>query len=183
MYMVKKIGGKNVLKDSLIECGAIKFGKFKLTSGKESDYYVDIKQASTNPKVLKEIAEEMSNIISNQNIDVLAGMELGAVPLAVALALETKIPYVIIRKEKPTHGTGKQVVGNVESGQNALVVEDVATTGGSVVKALNVLREEGLKVDKVIVVVDREEGASESLKDHNIELIPLVRASDLKQKA
>jgi orotate phosphoribosyltransferase len=169
-----------MLKESLIECGAIKFGKFILTSGKESSYYVDIKQASTNPKVLKEIAMEMSKLISGEKIDLLAGMELGAVPLAVALSLETKIPYVIIRKEKPSHGTGKQLVGNVEPGQNVLVVEDVATTGGSVVKALDVLREEGLSVEKVLVVVDREEGALDSLKDRNVELIPLVRASDLK---
>ena len=108
-------------------------------------------------------------------------MELGAVPLAVALSLETKIPYVIVRKEKPTHGTGKQIVGKVTSGQDALIVEDVATTGGSVVKALRVLREEGLNVKKVLVVVDREEGAEVSLKDENIELVPLVKASDLKK--
>jgi orotate phosphoribosyltransferase len=169
-----------MLKDSLIDCGAIKFGKFILTSGKESSYYVDIKMASTNPKVLKEIAQDMAKLISNDNVDVLAGMELGAVPLAVALSLELQIPYVIIRKEKPNHGTGKQLIGKAESGQNALIVEDVATTGGSVVKALRVLREEGLSVDKVLVVVDREEGAEENLKDENIELIPLVKASDLK---
>jgi len=171
-----------MLKDSLIECGAIKFGKFTLTSGKESSYYVDIKQASTNPKVLKEIAVEMSKLIKNENVDVLAGMELGAVPLVVALALEIKIPYVIIRKEKPTHGTGKQIIGKVKAGQNALIVEDVATTGGSVVKALNVLRDDGLIVNKVFVVVDREEGATESLQNMNVELIPLVKASDLKQE-
>ncbi len=169
-----------MLKESLIDCGAIKFGKFVLTSGKESDYYVDIKQASTNPKVLKQIAEEMGKLISDDNIDVLAGMELGAVPLAVALALETMIPYVIIRKEKPTHGTGKQIVGNVKAGQNVLIVEDVATTGGSVVKAINVLREEGLNVNKVLVVVDREEGALTALKDLKIQLIPLIKASELK---
>lgn len=169
-----------MLKDSLIDCGAIKFGKFVLTSGKESSYYVDIKQASTNPNVLKEIAVEMSKLISNESIDILAGMELGAVPLAVALSLETKIPYVIIRKEKPSHGTGKQIVGNVSSSKHALIVEDVATTGGSVVKALDVLRNEGLTVEKVIVVVDREEGAAENLKGKNVKLVPLVKASDLK---
>ena len=169
-----------MLKESLIECGAIKFGKFVLTSGKESSYYVDIKLASTNPKVLKEIAQEMGKLVSKDSIDILAGMELGAVPLAVALSLELNIPYVIIRKEKPTHGTGKQLIGTATSGQRALIVEDVATTGGSVVKALNVLRSEGLTVEKVLVVVDREEGAEENLRGQNIELIPLVKASDLK---
>lgn len=173
-------GGWQMLKDSLISCGAIKFGHFVLTSGKESNYYVDIKKASTEPNVLQEIAQEMSKIISGDNYELLAGMELGAVPLVVALALETKIPYVIIRKEKPAHGTGKQVIGNVEPSKRVLIVEDVATTGGSVVKAIDVLRGEGLTVDKVIVVVDREEGAKEKLKDYNVELIPLVKASELK---
>ncbi len=169
-----------MLKDSLIECGAIKFGHFKLTSGKESNYYVDIKLASTNPQVLKEIASEMSKLTQDNDYELIAGMELGAVPLAVALALETKKPYLIIRKEKPSHGTGKQLVGNAEAGKRVLLVEDVATTGGSVVKAINVIREEGLTVDKVVVVVDREEGALENLKDLKVELLPLVKASDLK---
>ena len=169
-----------MLKDSLIECGAIKFGKFKLTSGKESSYYVDIKQASTNPTVLNEIAKEMNKVSSVDSFDLIAGMELGAVPLAVALALETKVPYVIIRKEKPSHGTGKQIVGNSEPGQNVLIVEDVATTGGSVVKAIDILRDEGLKVTKIIVVVDREEGAGELLKKYDVELLPLVKASELR---
>lgn len=170
-----------MLKESLIECGAIKFGNFKLTSGKESNYYVDIKQASTNPKVLSEIASEMANLTVNNDFELIAGMELGAVPLAVALALETKKPYLIIRKEKPTHGTGKQLIGRSEAGQRVLLVEDVATTGGSVVKAINAIREAELTVDKVLVVVDREEGALESLKDFNVEMLPLVKASDLKE--
>ena len=169
-----------MLKESLISCGAIKFGKFKLTSGKESSYYVDIKQASTNPQVLQEIADEMAVLINDDKYELIAGMELGAVPLAVALALRTKIPYVIIRKEPPSHGTGKHVVGNIQTGQKVLIVEDVATTGGSVIKAIDVLRAEGLTVERVFVVVDREEGAEEKLKDYDVELLPLVKASDLK---
>jgi orotate phosphoribosyltransferase len=169
-----------MLKDSLIDCGAIKFGHFVLTSGKESSYYVDIKQASTNPKVLQEIANEMASLTEDNNYELIAGMELGAVPLAVALALQTQKPYVIIRKEKPSHGTGKQVIGKAASGQKVLLVEDVATTGGSVIKAIDVLRGEGLTVDKVLVVVDREEGAQEMLKDYDVEVLPLVKASDLK---
>ena len=141
---------------------------------------MDIKQASTNPLVLSEIAAEMAKLTADNDYQLIAGMELGAVPLAVALALETKKPYLIIRKEKPSHGTGKQLIGNSASGQKVLIVEDVATTGGSVVKAIDALRDEGLAVNKVLVVVDREEGAQESLKDYNIELVPLVKASELK---
>jgi orotate phosphoribosyltransferase len=169
-----------MLKESLVECGAIKFGHFVLTSGKESNYYVDIKQASTNPLVLQQIADAMAKLTENNDYELIAGMELGAVPLAVALALKTQKPYVIIRKEPPKHGTGKQVVGKATAGQRVLLVEDVATTGGSMKKAIDVLRSEGLTVDKVVVVVDREEGAQENLKDYHVQIVPLVTASELK---
>lgn len=101
---------KEKLIELLKECGAIQFGKFVLTSGAISNYYIDIKKASTNPKILKKIAEAM--VEYTEGYDVLAGMELGAVPLVVALSLETGIPYVIVRKEKREHGTSKQIEGN-----------------------------------------------------------------------
>jgi orotate phosphoribosyltransferase len=130
---------KDVLIKHLKECGAIKFGQFVLTSGAISDYYIDIKKASTDPKILKIIAQQMSNY--TKGYDMLAGMELGAVPLVVALALETGIPYVIIRKEKREHGTGKQIEGSDVKGKSVLIVEDVTTSGGSVVKTIQILRE------------------------------------------
>jgi orotate phosphoribosyltransferase len=170
-----------MLKDSLIECGAIKFGDFTLTSGKKSKYYVDIKKASTNPKILKEIAVEMSRIIGSYDsqIDIIGGMELGAVPLAAALALETGIPYVMIRKQPREHGVTSQVVGDMPQNANAVIVEDVATTGGSIVKSIEVLKAVGAEVKLVLVVVDREEGGKELVEKHNIELTSLVKASDL----
>ncbi len=113
-----------------------------------SDYYIDIKKASTNPKILKKIAEAMAEYA--EGYDVIAGMELGAVPLAVALSLETRIPYVIIRKEKREHGTGKQIEGGDVKDKKVIIVEDVTTSGGSVIKSINILRENKAIVDKVI---------------------------------
>jgi len=167
---------KNMLREMLKECGAIKFGEFTLASGKKSKYYVDIKKASTNPTILKEIAKQMSKHVTEEKI---AGMELGAVPIAVALSIETNLPYVIVRKEKKEHGTGKQIEGELKENEKVVVVEDVATTGASTLRAVNVLRENKGIVEKAIVVVDREEGASELLKENNVELIPLVRVSEL----
>ena len=122
----------------LKECGAIQFGRFVLTSGAVSDYYIDIKKASTNPTVLKKIAQQMSKYAKGYSL--IAGMELGAVPLLVALSLEADIPYVIIRKEKRDHGTGKQIEGADVKNKKVLVVEDVTTSGGSVVKTIQILR-------------------------------------------
>ncbi len=114
--------------------------------------------------------------------DLLAGMELGAVPLVVALALETGIPYVIIRKEKREHGTGKQIEGGDVKGKNVLIVEDVTTSGGSVVKTIQILRENQAEVEKVLAVVDRESGAKEQLKKLEVEFIPLVSVSEILKK-
>jgi orotate phosphoribosyltransferase len=168
---------KDLLIQQLKECGAIKFGRFVLTSGALSDYYIDIKKASTEPKTLKLIAQEMSSYTKGYNL--LAGMELGAVPLVVALALETGIPYVIIRKEKREHGTGKQVEGGDVKGKSVLVIEDVTTSGGSVVKSIQILRENNAEVEKVLVVVDRESGAREKLQKLEVEFIPLVTVSEI----
>ncbi|MDD5503076.1 MAG: orotate phosphoribosyltransferase [Candidatus Thermoplasmatota archaeon] len=168
------------LGDMLKACGAVKFGKFILTSGKESSFYVDIKKASTNPMILKEVSKEIAKYVPGYSK--IAGMELGAVPIAVGAALETNVPYVIVRKEKREHGTGKQIEGDLQAGEKVLIVEDVATTGGSSLKTVEYLKAAGAIVDKVIVVVDREEGAKDALKAIGIELVPLVRISQIMDK-
>ena len=171
---------KKELRTSLEKCGAIQFGRFVLTSGAVSDYYVDIKKASTDPDTLKIIAEAMSEY--TQDYDLLAGMELGAVPLVVALSLETKIPYVIIRKEKREHGTGKQIEGTEVKNKKVLIIEDVTTSGGSVIKSINAIRKNQGKVDEVLVIVDREGGAEEKLQNLDVNFIPLLSVSDILKK-
>lgn len=168
-----------MLKEMLEDCGAIKYGEFTLTSGKKSDYYVDIKLASTRPKILEKIASEMAEKVEGNKI---AGMELGAVPLASALSLETGLPFLMVRKKSKGHGTGERIEGTLEEGDKVTVVEDVTTTGGSAVETVKVLREAGAEVDKVLVVVDRKEGSEEKLNEIDVDLIPLVTADELVQK-
>jgi len=169
------------LSEHLKECGAIKFGDFTLASGKKSRYYIDIKKASANPRILKLIASEISEKIKINSIeaDYIGCVALGGVPIAVAVSLETDLPLIIIRKEAKDYGTKGQIVGDFIKNSRVLMVEDVATTGGSVMKAINLLREEGLLISNVIVVVDREEGAHAALADEGIELTPLVRIGDI----
>ena len=171
---------KEELIQLLKECGAIQFGKFVLTSGAVSDYYIDIKKASTNPSVLKKIAEAMAELA--EGYDLLAGMELGAVPLVVALSLETNVPYVIVRKEKREHGTSKQIEGEEVKDKKVLIIEDVTTTGGSIIKTIKIIRENKGVVDEVVVVVDRESGAKEKLKNVDVSFIPLLSVSDILKK-
>ena len=169
------------LVDQLKSCGAIQYGHFVLTSGAVSDYYVDIKKASTNPGVLNTIATQMKNIIKNK-YDLIAGMELGAVPLVVALSLQTTIPFVIVRKQKRDHGTGKQIEGESVKDKKVLIIEDVTTSGGSVVNTIQILRQNNATLDKVITVVDRESGAQEKIEKLNLEFHPLVTVNDILKK-
>ncbi len=169
------------LAEALKECGAIKFGDFTLASGKKSRYYVDIKKASTDPRILKLIAQRIAEIMKARSIraDYIGCVALGGVPIAAAVSLETVLPLIILRKETKDYGIKEQIIGDFIRGRRVLMVEDVATTGGSVLKAIKILRDAGLVVRHVIVVVDREEGASKSLADADVELIPLARVSEL----
>ena len=171
---------KKELITQLKACNAIQFGSFILTSGAVSDYYIDIKNASTDPPTLKKIATLMAD--HTTDYELIAGMELGAVPLIVALALETNLPYVIIRKEKRKHGTGKQIEGGSIKNKKTILIEDVTTSGGSVIKSIQILKENGAHIDKVITVVDRESGAREKIESLNIEFTPLVTVADILQK-
>jgi orotate phosphoribosyltransferase len=170
------VGRENVLKQLLKDMKVVQTGEFILASGKKSNYFVNIKRASTNPHVLREIGKAMAPYVGEAKI---AGMALGAVPLAVAVALETNRPFVIVRKEPKDHGTKDLIEGEVLPGEKFVIVEDVATTGGSTLRVVSALREKGANVAKAIVVVDRLEGAREMLTEHGIELISLFTVKDL----
>ncbi len=165
-----------MLKDVLLNSEAIKIGDFVLTSGKKSSYYVDIKEAATDPKVLNAISVEISKNITAQKI---AGMELGAVPLVVSVSLLRIIPYVILRKER-SHGTKKLTVGKIGAGEEIDMIEDVVTTGNSLLKAVNIVRDNGGVVKRAVCVVDRMDGGSELMRENGVELIPLLKISDLE---
>ena len=165
-----------MLKEMLMDLDVVQTGDFVLASGKRSNYFVNIKRASTDPKVLREIAKAVAPHIGGCRI---AGMALGAVPLAVATALETDMPYVMVRKEAKDHGTKDRIEGDVVAGDEFVVVEDVATTGTSTLRVVEALREKRAVVRKAVLVVDREEGASELLSKNGIELVSLFKAKDL----
>jgi orotate phosphoribosyltransferase len=170
------VGREVMLKQLLKDMKVVQTGEFTLASGKKSNYFVNIKRASTNPQVLREIGKAMAPYVGDAKI---AGMALGAVPLAVAVALETNRPFVMVRKEPKDHGTKELIEGDVSPGETFIIVEDVATTGGSTLKVVSALREVGANVSRALVVVDRQEGAREMLTEHGIELISLFTVKDL----
>lgn len=169
---------KTKLLNLLKQKDVVKFGEFTLSSGKKSNYYVNMKMAITDPLILKSIARFISSQISNYEIDKIAGPALGAVPIATAVSIESSIPMLMIRKSKKGYGTSKLIEGALLDEDSVIVVEDVTTTGNSLIKAIKAIEENGGKVKRVFVVVDRAEGAIENLKEEGIELEPLLSIND-----
>ena len=176
-----KMDKKGMLIKAFLKEGAILFGRFVLTSGKESDYYINVKKLTTNPKALKLIAELIARRMEEAGVkfDRVAGPELGAVPIATALALETGKPLVIVRKKPKGHGTGSQIEGEIKPGERVLLVEDVTTTGGSVLRAAGVIESLHGKIAAISVVVDREEGAERAIMERGYPFVPLIKVSEL----
>ena len=166
------------LVEALRASGAVRFGQFTLASGQTSDVYVDIKKAWTEPHRLRRMAEALAARVGS--VDRLAGMELGAVPLVVATALETGHPYVVIRKAAKEHGTRQRYEGEIPPGARVLVIEDVSTSGGSSAQTVDVVRAAGGVVERVLVVVDRGQGARERLAAMGVTLEALVTIDELR---
>lgn len=162
----------------LVDAGAVRFGDFTLASGQKSDLYVDVKRAWTDPDRLDRIAEALAARVGP--VDRLAGMELGAVPLVVATALRVRRPYIVLRKAPKEHGTRQAFEGEIPAGARVLIIEDVATTGGSSLRSVEILRAAGATVDRALVVVDRELGAARLLAAAGVRLEALVTLSDLR---
>jgi orotate phosphoribosyltransferase len=162
--------------EALRAANAIEFGEFELSHGGTSDYYVDKYRFETDPHCLSLIAGAFAALLDGEK---LAGVALGAVPLVAVTSLATDSPYVIARKEAKEYGTGNRIEGEFAEGESVVVIEDIATTGQSALDAVAALREAGARVERVLVVVDREEGARETLTEADIELDALVTASEL----
>ncbi|MFB6123431.1 MAG: orotate phosphoribosyltransferase [Haloferacaceae archaeon] len=162
--------------DALRAADAVKFGEFELAHGGTSEYYVDKYLFETDPDCLRLVAEAFAERVGDAK---LAGVALGAVPLVAVTSVETGAPYVIARKRAKEYGTGNLIEGRLTEGEEVVVLEDIATTGTSALEAVEALREAGAVVSRVLVVVDREEGARERLADHGVELEALLTARDL----
>mgnify|MGYP003289385578 CR=1 FL=1 len=169
---------KECLIDLLKENEVFLEGDFTLSSGKKSNYYINMKKAITDPEILSTISKLITEKIAGEDIDKVAGPALGAVPIATAVSLESQIPLLMIRKEKKGYGTSKLIEGELNDGDNVIVVEDVTTTGGSLLKAINAILDNGGVVKKAFVVVDREEGAMETFANEGITLEPLISVSE-----
>ena len=151
------------LADELLAAGCIKFGEFTLKSGLKSPIYIDLRQIITFPKLLEQIGAAYLPLLKDLKFDRIAGLPYAAIPIATAISLAGNYPMIYPRKEVKTYGTKAEIEGEYHTGETIVVIDDLATTGGSKFEAIEKLTGAGLVVKDVVVLVDRQSGAKESL--------------------
>jgi orotate phosphoribosyltransferase len=154
----------------LFRIGGVKLGEFTLKSGKRSPVYVDLRGLVSHPRVLRAAGEALAGALRGLPFDLIAGLPYAGLPLAVSTSLAAGWPMIYPRKESKEYGTRRRVEGEFRPGQTVAVLDDVITTGGAKLELIEPLTAEGLVVRDVVVLVDREQGGAEVLREHGYSL-------------
>jgi uridine monophosphate synthetase len=166
---------------NLYAIGAIKFGSFTLKSGAISPIYLDLRSIVSYPKLVKEVCATLHQKMKNLSFDCICGVPYTALPIASCLSVTHEIPMLMRRKEAKNYGTKKMIEGSIHPGQTCLIIEDVITSGGSVLETASPLQEEGVVVRDALVIIDREQGGRERLEGKGIRAHSLVSLSQVIQ--
>jgi orotate phosphoribosyltransferase len=163
---------------------SLRRGKFKLASGAESDYYLDIKPTAFDPEGAALIADIICDMLEgDSDAQAIGGLELGAVPIVAAVCARSwavrPLAGFVVRKERKGHGTDQKIDGNFRPNSTVVLVEDVTTSGGSVMQAVDAVRAQGARVKRIITVVDRLQGAEARLTQEGIRLTPIFTTADV----
>jgi len=156
-------------------------GEFTTRAGKKTDYYIDKYLFETTPDILDAITDEIvSRLPDPSTYDRIAAPELGAVPLAAVVSVKAQKPYVIVKKASKEYGTKKDIEGKYEAGEKMVVLEDVLTTGGAVLRACEILKNNNIEIVDIIGVINREEGAMENIAEAGFTGQALITTTDLR---
>ena len=190
--MDKPLTGNPRLAQAILELahkeGAVLFGDFTLSSGRRSDHYWDGKKVTLHPAGAYLVGKAIFDIVSHLNLDAIGGLEMGAIPVATAVALVSAqegkpIPAFIVRKNPKEHGTRNEIEGFVPpGGSRVVIVDDVVTSGESILKAIKAVEQRGGKVVRVITLVDRHEGGSDKLRSQGYSFESLLDFQQVKGK-
>jgi len=176
LFLMKQVG---IL---LIKNNAIKFGDYILTSGKKSPYYIDLRLTISSPITMDWIANSFTRIVLNEigkdKIDRILGVPTAGVPFATVVSQKLGIPLIYYRQARKEHGVRKKVEGILERNDRVLIIDDLITTGESVIEAAEVVRDQGGVVNELVVLLDREQGGHQRLRSSRIEPHILFTISD-----
>lgn len=169
----------NDLYNSIFDAGCIKFGEFKLKSGILSPVYVDFRGLVSKPELLAAIGKKLAERAKEIGCDRIAGIPYAGIPLGVAASIAGNIPMLYLRREVKDYGTKKLIEGEFSTGDKILVIDDIITDGASKIEAIAPLKEAGLEVTDVLVILDREQGGDRILEQAGYRLHSLVRLSEV----
>ncbi|QUC64255.1 orotate phosphoribosyltransferase [Nitrosopumilus sp. K4] len=165
--------------------GIIKFGDFTLASGKKSSYYVDLRLVPSYPHEFRMMVKHLQNQIAEKigldGFDSIVSVPTGGLIIASALAIETVKPLIYVRGKPKNYGTSKLVEGQFHKGMKVLMIDDVATTGGSVLNAIKLLKDEKIEITDAFVIVNRMEGADKALNEEGVKMHSLLNVLDITQ--
>jgi uridine monophosphate synthetase len=153
------------LAQDLVDSQCVRFGQFKLKSGITSPIYLDLRRLITYPAILRRAAQAYAALLSGLSFDRIAGIPYAGLPIATAVSLEGNWPMIYPRKESKDYGTKAEIEGLFQAGETIVMIDDLATTGGAKVEAIQKLESAGLQVKDIVVLIDREQGAKETLAD------------------
>ncbi|WP_185860827.1 orotidine-5'-phosphate decarboxylase [Blattabacterium cuenoti] len=159
--------------------GIIKFGNFTLKSGMNSPIYIDFRPIASRPDLLIKLSDLLIHEVQSCNFELICGVPYAALPIATTLSLRSKIPLIIKRKENKGYGTERMIEGIYKTGQNCLIIEDVITSGDSLLKTLIDLEKEGLIIKNIMSILDREQGGIENIKKRGYNIRTLFRIGEV----
>ena len=163
----------------LAELGALQFGDFTLASGKRSSMYVDLRLLVSQPSLMQAAARAYASKLDLLPCDRIAGIPYAALPIGMAVSLASGVPLIYNRKESKSHGLGKDIEGLWQPGERVVIIEDVITTGGSIVSSVELFRAAGLVVEDAVVLLDRQQGGVENLRKVGIRVHSVLELSDV----
>ncbi len=164
---------------TLFDIGAIQFGRFRLHSGRESRIYIDLRVVVSYPHALRQVAAAYRTVLEQLQFDMLAATPLAGLPIGTAICLDMNVPLIYPRKTAKSYGTGKDIEGRWSIGQTAVVIDDLITSGDSILQTIATLKASGLRVTDAVVLIDREQGGRHTMEGQGYQLHAVLTLPNL----